>query len=34
MSELPWALPVALGLSVAIFTWAILCAKGRKNKND
>lgn len=30
--ELPWALPVALGLFTGILVWAILCAKERGRK--
>ncbi len=28
--ELPWYLPVILGVACAVLVWAILCAKARR----
>lgn len=33
-SELPWYLPVILGLAVGVLVWALLSAKARKNRGQ
>lgn len=30
--EIPWYIPAALGIGVAVLVWAVLCAMSRKRK--